>query len=326
MVLVAAAVGDLRAQSNIDPLVTKKTLTGGEVADIEVWVTTRSQKLAGAGTEKEIKKHEDDFINVVTKSKPSPIFASTFASKCAVHLGPLTGQAADMPLDMQRALAAVRILTKLDQPETATGLATALQSPHHGVRLTAATAIQGLHSRLKNESDIETVLNALGEAIAGESSYLVLPELYRAADFKGSAANPKNGNLMAGALAKGFAGRATRIADGARDEALDQTGLTSALSVASSASATNRKQLATATMSLMTQAVERGLDGQTNDSQRKVVLKLISTEEDIVSKLVTTGGGSPPGDKVSEKLSAAKPDAKAVRETLAKWQAAAAGL
>jgi hypothetical protein len=323
LVLAAAAATELRAQ-NIVPLVTKTALDANEKADISVWVNKRATRLTDADP-KEIKDIVDDFLDVVTKQAPSPVFAAEYASQCGDHLGGVTGQAAPPPINQLRALAAVRILRALDQPKTSGGLATALQSPYPGVRLIAAKAIQELHTKLKDAVALETVLTALGDAAATESSSYVLPELYKALDFK--AADPKfaHGNFMAGALAKAFSGRATRLAQGARDEDLDMAGLNAAASVAPDASATNRKQLGGATISLMAQYVDRYLDPQTNPNDRPHLKRLTAKAEDIISRLVTKANDSPPGELVSE-LMTDKPDAKAVRERLAKWQAAAAGL
>lgn len=328
LVVAAAVAGEVRAQ-NIDTLVTKKTLTGNEVASIQVWITTRAQRLSRAN-EKDIEKVEKDVLEVVTKQQPSSAFATEFASLCGDHFGPVTGQSTD-PLDMRRSLAAVRILYRLDHPGTAGGLAECLRSPHASTRFQAAKALQNLHGKLTDDAALQTVMKALGEAIASETGNHVLPELYAALDFKSGHSAFKGGNHMAGALARGFAGRATRLGEGARDEATDMAGLNAALSVTGDASATNRKQLATATMSLMTQATDRYQEAladnaQANDAQLRLLRQLIGKQEDIVSQLVTAAGGTPPRERVSEILGGTNPNPKAARDALAKWQAAAAGL
>ncbi len=324
LLLATWAAGELRAQ-NIDPLVTQKSLTDEQTADVEVWVNKRAQQLSKANSEKDIKKVEDAIIDVVTKTKPSTAFAIVFAVKCGENLGPVTGQSTD-PMDQLRALGAVRILHRLDHPGTARGLAEALRSPHACVRYVAAKAIQVLHPKLTNQRDLDAVFAALGEAAATESAHYVLRELYLAMDFKTGAPNFKEGNLMAGALAKTFAGRATRLGEGARDEAIDLAGLNAALSVAGEASTTNRKQLGSAIISLMTLAIERHLDSQTNATQRKMLEQLVRKQEDIIEALIKAANGTPPTDRVSALLSGANPNAKAVREAFDKWQAAVNGL
>jgi len=323
LVLVAAAASELRAQ-NISTLVTKRTLTAEDNATIQLWVTKRAQTLSN-GDEKDIKNVEDDITKLVTAAKPSTAFAGAFAGQCGEQMGNVTRQSGD-PLDQQRGAAAVRILTMLDRAETATALAGALQSSHPAVRFTAAKAIQRLHKQLTDENDVESVLNALGEAGASEQSALVLPEIYRAIDFKTWAQNPKFGNMMAGALARLFSGRAGRLAQGARDESVDLVGLNAAATVVPSAGATNRKQLARAVLALMVQAVERHLDDQTNDASRTALVPLISKEQDIVSRLLQAGGVTPPSDSIPAMLRGAKPNAKTVRDALGKWQAAVDGL
>lgn len=320
LVVMAAAVGEVRAQ-NIDTLVTKKVLTGNDFATIEVWVRTRAQRLSHAN-EKEIEKTEKDVLELVTKQQPSPDFANKFATLCGDLFGPITSQNAEA-LDMRRSLTAVRILYRLDNPGTAGGLAEALRSPHASARFQAAKAIQALHGKLTDDAALGKVLTALGEAIASETANYLLPELYAALDFKSGNANFKGGNLMAGALAKGFAGRATRLSEGARDEATDMAGLNAALSVVANANTTNKKQLAVATASMMVQATERYLDAQANDTQRATLRQLIVKMEDIITRLIGDSG-SPP--RVSELLKGANPNSKAVRDALAKWQAAADGL
>lgn len=324
LLLAALATGELRAQ-NIDPLVTEKNLTNDQTATIEVWVNKRAAQLAKANSEKDIKKVEEAFIDVVTKTKPSSAFAIVYSVKCGENLGPVTGQSAEQ-IDLLRALAAVRILHRLDHPGTARGLAEALRSPHACVRYVAAKAIQALHPKITNAQDLDAVLAALGEAAATETANYVLRELYLALDFKTGAANFKSGNVMAGGLAKAFAGRATRLGEGARDEATDLAGLNAALSVAADANATNRKQLASAVISLMSIAIERHLDPQTNATQRKTLDQLVRKEEEIIEKLIVAANGTAPTDRVSATLSGANPSAKAVREAFDKWQSAVNGL
>jgi len=328
LVVMAAAACEVRAQ-NITPLVTKKTLSSNETAEIEVWITKKVQALSRANTDVDVNKVETQVLDVVTKQQPSPVFATEFATKCGDNLGPVTGQAVGQQIDLLRALGAVRIMKGLDHPGTANGLAEALRSPAPSVRFLAAKSVQAIHSKLTDETALENVLNALGEAIATESGNYVLPELYAALDFKSGNSGFKaaSGNLMAGAAAKGFAGRANRLSEGARDEAVDMAGLNTALSVAGDANATNRKQLAVATAGLMAQATERHLDAQTNDTQKETLRQLIAKQEELISRLVNAkGDGSPPTEKVSQLLNGANPNPKAVRDALAKWQAAAAGL
>lgn len=324
LVVMAAAAGEVRAQG-IDSLVTKTKLERNDIATIQVWVTKRAQQLS-RGSEKDIDRVEKDILEVVTKQQPSPAFAAEYATQCGDALGQIAIQNSD-PLDMRRALGAVRILYRLDHAGTANGLALALGSAHASTRFQAAKGVQLLHGKLTDEATLNAVLTALGDAIATETANYMLPELYAALDFKSGNAGFNGDNFMAGALAKGFAGRAIRLNEGARDEATDLAGLDAALAVAAKASATNRKQLAVATASLMAQAIDRYLDAQSNDAQRTTLRQLITKQEELISRLVKAkGDGSPPSERVSELLSGANPNSRAVRDALAKWQAAAAGL
>lgn len=313
---VATTARELTAQ-NIRSLVTNKSISQKEDADIQYWVTNRAKDLS-RGDERDLKKAEDDIIDLVTKVKPSEAFARAFAGHCSKQLGTITTQDSE-DLDKRRAPAVVRILSALDRPETATTLAGALRSPHPAARFLAATGIQQLQAQLKDEADVDAVLTALGEAGATESSTLVLQEIYKAIDFKKSVRDFKFGNQMAAALARLFTGRANRLSQGARDESVDEAGLDIAASVAGDASGGNRKQLARATMALMTQAVERHIDPQTSDRTRADLIKLVTKEQELIGNLLRA---SAPSDSVVTLLRGAKPDEKAVRQALSKWQAA----
>jgi len=317
---VATTARELTAQ-NISALANKRTLTNTDEADIEVWVTKRARDLS-RGNERDIQKAEDDIIDVVTKAKPTDAFAAAFATQCAKHLGSIASQDNE-DLDKRRAPAVVRILSKLARPETAATQAGALRSPHPAARFLAATGIQQLQAQLKDEADVDAVLTALGEAGATESSTLVLEEIYKAIDFKKSVRDFKFGNQMAAALARLFTGRANRLSQGARDESVDEAGLDIAASVAGDASGGNRKQLARATMALMTQAVERHIDPQTSDRTRADLIKLVTKEQELIGNLLRA---SAPSDSVVTLLRGAKPDEKAVRQALSKWQAAVDGM
>ena len=54
--------------------------------------------------------------------------------------------------------------------------------------------------------------------------------------------------------------------------------------------------------------------------------QLIRAEEDLLGQLLKAAGGSVPSDSVSGLLRGAKPNAKAVRDALAKWQTAVKAL
>jgi len=310
----------LPANGAINDLIGKAKLDSGDVTEIASWVQKQYGTLKSAESPKEIKNAAQEFTDLIRKSKekPTDAFLAAYATKCSESLSDAATNE-----NGERALWAMVILVELDRPETAPGFATALKSQHAMVRIKAAVGIHRLHKRLKDKAVIASVLTSLGEAGSAETQPLCLREIYKAIDFPSSVPDFKQGNELAGAMAKLFAGRVERLNSGGHDEVSDLTGLATAAVVAPQANGLNRRPLAESVLGLMTHAVERAFDEQANDATRSTLAKVTAGCESVLGKLITSGQGTAPSEKVSDVLKAKPVNEKKARDALNKWNSAA---
>lgn len=305
-------------QATIDDLCKKSELSRDERTRVESWVEDQAGAYQRAKREVDRKKVRDALLKYTKEGEATPAFLEVYGQVAASKMTAMV-EADDRTLAHQSLL----ILSEIKAAGTREAYIAALSSKFAEVRYQGALSLSQLRSVLRKPDEYGPVLEALGQAGAGETEPLVLGPIYEAIDMLQGEARFEGRADVAKALIATLEGRLAGLSSRKKkDEKADLLGL---LLVGKAGAALKgeamQARLALVAARYMKYLVERyeqiGPDG--GGATLAVVAE--ACESSLAAILQSAGGGaSPPGEgsRVAKRMRD-KADAKVVREALASW-------
>lgn len=288
-----------RAQDPLEETAKKAKITEADRAKIQTQVKSRIEKLVDAGKDGDQRQAARERLLAPSRIKGAgKEFLDIYAELCAEGLKSYAPSEV-----METGFDAVLVMAELNNPIAATALAVGLKSIHPATRMLAVRGILSLRKTLvADEKTAKSVLRILGEAGAEETQPLVLRLVYQAIDVSQEVKSELLADDAAKALNAVLAGRLSRLALGARDEADDEPGILAAGRLYPGASESQRRLLIGHLFKLLCRSVDRYYAADTADSYKPVLVATAKKIEDAVLEMIKASKARVPGKTVAEAM------------------------
>lgn len=287
------------AQDALASIIKKSDLTQRDRARIEAEVPQRVKRLEEAGTDDKARERaRDRLISTAKTDGATKAGLDAYAAAVSSAIEPLTKtKTSTLGMDV------LDILIDLNNPNTCTALATALESNLPEVRYRAARGIQRLHKEIAaSDRFSRTVLSALGNAGKKEDSDLTLRMIYEAINFQADVEDFRYRNYQADALVDIFDARIARMQSAAIDQFVDLIGVETAAKAYTDADARQRTRLISDLLIFLDTSIARYFAGDTSDEARPMIARLVQQIENGMHEMIGASGSTPPREKIGDAL------------------------